>query len=193
MPAKFLIWSTDHKKGQCIARGPQGIKKAYQLNQGISRAVDWPKDVVLRMDPEYPKEIALTDNLYGSGYAVISKRLKDVLIAERVEQIEFLPVQILDLKKRVASQDYSILNALAVVDCVDTKASKVQWNDIDPELLDSCKKLVLMEKSVPAQIKVFRPKHAEYLILVRAELVERLSRENFVGIGFRDPADFDGA
>jgi hypothetical protein len=102
-------------------------------------------------------------------------------------------VQILDHKGRVASADYFLLNPLTTVDCIDTKASGVSWNDINPVLIESCKKLVIKVRAVPEDRHVFRPTHAPFIVLVRSTLAEALGQAEFVGLRFRDPVDFQGS
>ena len=193
MAEQFLIWSSEYEEGRAVVRGPEGIKKAHQLSSGISRAEGWPTKVACRMSDEYPKDIELTDNLYGTGLTVISDRVKKALADAKVNGVEYLPVQVYNHKNKVASSDYAILNPLTVVDCIDTKASGVQWNDVEPELLDSCKKLVFKKGSVPETIQVFRPKHAEFVVLVRSTVAKALEKAKLTGLLFTDPLEFRGS
>ena len=189
---KFFIWRASYEEGFCVLQSPEGIEKAYQLNRGIARAEGWPSDVVCRMDPEYPKDIQLADNLYGTLYIVISNRIKQLLLSEIVSKVEFLPVSIRNHKGRIASKDYFIMNPLDVVSCIDLDKSFVRWNHIKNDLINSCNQLVLNEDIIPESCKVFRPKFLPTEILISDELVEKLKNANFTGLNFVNPLEFTG-
>jgi hypothetical protein len=111
----------------------------------------------------------------------------------RVGNVEYLPVQILNHKKKLASKDYFILNPLSVVDCVDIEASEVEWDVIRTDFIESCASLVVRDSLVPADVHVFRPKHLESDILVRSELVNALTAAGLEGLLFTRAEDFQGA
>lgn len=189
---KFFIWENSYEEEFCVIKPPVGINKSYQLNRGIARAEEWPSDVVCKMNPEFPKDIQLADNLYGAGLIIISKRINELLIKENVNNVEFLPISILNHKGRVTSKDYFILNPIDVVDCIDLDASNIEWNEIKKDLIDSCERLVLKEDSIPFECKVFRPKFLTLIILIRSELAVKLSEEGFTGLYFKDPLKYTG-
>ena len=76
-----------------------------------------------------------------------------------VGNVEYLPVQILNHKKKVASKDYFLMNPLSVVDCIDVEASEVEWDVVRKDFIESCESLVIQGPRVPADVHVFRPKH----------------------------------
>src|SRR5439155_15397562 len=86
-----------------------------------------------RMNPLRKKDVALLDSISNhEGVQLMSPKLRDFLRGQDVPETEFLPVAILDHKGRVASKDFSILNCLRVVDCVDQEKSDFRWNGLDP-------------------------------------------------------------
>jgi hypothetical protein len=189
---KFGIWRDNYEKGLCVVEPPVGLKKGYEVREGISRVEGWPADVVCRMDPEYPKDIELSDNLYGAGVPIVSARIRDFLSAAEVDNIEFLSVTIMNHKDRVASRDYFIMNPLRIIECIDLEKSSVKWNLIDRELIDSCKKLVLDDKAIPDDCKVFRAKFLPMRIIVRGQLVKALGTVGFKGLCFTDVLKYTG-
>jgi len=190
--SKFMIWRADHAEGQCVIGEPYPLEDGYELNRGIPREPTWPDEVTCEMNPEYPHDLELTDNLYGASVQIISLPLRDALIKHKVNDVEYLPVRILNHKGKVASKDYFILNPPSTVECIDTKASKVKWNVLNKNFIRSCQQLVIDDAHVPAKVSVFRAKHLPTEILVRAELARTLQQDGFSGLFFRDPADFRG-
>ena len=171
---------------------PAGVRKAYQLREGIKRAADWPQDVKCRMSDEFPDDIELADNLHGAALLVISRKLKDFLDARGVEDVEYLPVEIVNHKGRSASKDFFILNPNTVVDCIDVKASGVVWNNLDKDAISSCKTLVLDRKRVPKNAKLFRPKHALARVVIDGALAADIAEQGFTGLHFVDPKEYTG-
>jgi hypothetical protein len=188
-----MIWRNRYVEGVCVINTPAGIKDDHELTRGMPRAAGWAKNVTATMSDEYPKDIALGDNLFGTNLIVVSSRIKEALEAEKMEPVEFLPLSIVNHKKKVASSDYYILNPPFILDCIDLEASEVKWNLIDKTLISRCKRLVLREPSVPANAKVFRAKHLPTRILVRDHVVKKLNAAGLTGLHFSDPAEFRGA
>ena len=189
----FLIWNRSYREGFCVITKLEGFKEQWLLAKGISLADKWPDNVTYRMSPMYPKDINLSDNLFGGNYRVISSRLKEALLPlAGKSNIEFLPVSILNHKGRVASNGYFILNPLDIVDCIDVEQSGVVWNSIDPTLISNCEKFVLKEETVPNGLVVFRPKFMSGTILIRKEVADKITTENFTGISFLESSKYTG-
>jgi hypothetical protein len=191
--SNYFMWRSRYIEGKCVLMAPKKIEKAFQLERGISREETWPVDVTCEMSQEFPKDIELTDNLHGSGFFVVSRRLRDFMTKYGVGNVEYLPVQILNHKKKLASKDYFILNPLSVIDCVDVEASEVEWDVVRKDFIESCESLVVRDSLVPTGIHVFRPKHLESDILVRSELVDGLKAARLEGLLFTRAEDFQGA
>ena len=171
MPApKFLMWGSQYIEGKCVLMEPKGMKDGFELSEGVPRQKGWPDRVVCAMNPEFAKDLELADNMFGTSLVIISKKLRDVLTDNGVIGVEFLPVQVMDHKKKLASADYFILNPPSLVDCIDIDASQVKFSPLDPETISRCNELVLKEAAVPKDVKVFRPKFLSHHILVRADL-----------------------
>ena len=188
---KFQIWRNHYEEGYCVVTNPN-VKDDYELSEGVSRAEGWPDDVKAPMSAEYPKDIELPDNVFGTELIIISDKTRQLLKTEGVTNVEYLPLAIFNHKKKLASKDYFILNPPSVVDCIDIEASDVKWNAIDKTLINRCKQLVLKEANVPKTVKVFRPKHLPTWILIRSELAKKLEDSGLTGLYFTDPARFRG-
>src|SRR5262245_39086187 len=154
------------------------------MKTGQSVAVTWPKDMKFAMNPERPKDVALTDYMPNSeGFVLASPRLATFLRDQKFPDVEFLPVTILDHKKRVASKDYTIFHSYHVVDCVDQKASDFKWDGLEnPSMV--VKKLVLKQDVLGEGERIVRPKFTTNKVLYRSDLREALDKEKFTGLGF---------
>jgi hypothetical protein len=189
----FLIWGACYREGFCAIGSPKGFAKQFLLLDGVPLLQQWPENVVCKMSPKYPKDIQVADNLYGSGYAIVSGRLKEQIThAIGTLQIEFLPVTILNHKERIASKDHYIVNPVGSVDCIDTEKSGVVWNAIDTKVISAFEQLVLKEDAIPPGVAIFRPTYRTRTILVRRFLADQLSADGFTGLYFTEPAAFRG-
>jgi hypothetical protein len=100
-----------------------------RLSRGEPLAQDYPEDVRLMMsDDESGLELP---DLVGNTFNVLicSAYLKKVLEKEARGPVEFLKVSIYNHRKRCASRDYFFVNPLGVVDCLDLKASKIEYHN----------------------------------------------------------------
>jgi hypothetical protein len=189
----FVIWGSTYSEGSCVIEKPEGLKEPYLLTDGIELSDQWPEGVVCRMNDEFPKDIRLTDNLYGANSPVISQHLKErISVLAPASQIEFLPVTILNHKGRVASKDYFFLNPIGTVDCIDIEKSRVVWNAMNKTVISSVKQLTLSNGTVPEKVGILRPAYLTRTIFLRRSLSERLSQDGFTGLMFREFAKFRG-
>jgi hypothetical protein len=190
---KYQIWGPGlQEDGVCTILEVSGVEDSFELDEGVSRAHDWPDDAYCSMDPDYPKDVALEDSLYGAGALVVSGRVKQALEGAGVNNVEFLPLRIVNHKGRIASKDYFIVNPLDVCDCIDIARSVVKWNAIDPDSICGCKALVLKEDAVPTNYQIFRPEHWRKVVLIRRELADTLRSTGLSGLDFIEPHEYTG-
>jgi hypothetical protein len=193
MSGAFVIWNRSYREGFCVITKLEGFNDQWLLLKGVSLDDKWPDNVSFRMSPQYPKDINLSDNLFGGSYRVVSGRLKEVLLPlAGKSNIEFLPVSILNHKKRVASKDYFVLNPLDTIDCIDQEESGVVWNAIDPSVISNCEKFVLKEDAIPDESVMFRPRFWGKTILVRREIADKLAAAGLTGLSFLEPSKYTG-
>jgi hypothetical protein len=189
----YLIWrNAKGAAGVAALLPPHGVADAWELNRGVSRSAGWPTDVASKMNERFPKDIALADSMDATGVTVISRKLKDFLVAADVKNVEFLPLKIMNHKGKVAADDYSIVNPVGLVDCIDTQASGAKFNALKPDMMLSCKQLVLKADQIPSDAVIFRPKSMPTIILMQAALAKKLTSAKYSGFLFKEPAQFKG-
>jgi hypothetical protein len=190
--SKFVIFRGPYRSEFCILGFIKGFENNYKLSKGHSVAKEWPDDVTFLMDPDFKKRIKLSDNLVnGNGYIIASPKLQDFLKKKEVPNIEFLPVQIVNHKKKVETTEYALVNQVTMQDCVDTKKSDLVWNKINPDDVSIVKKLVLNEGKVDPRASLFRMKHVVDLIIVRRDLADAITAEGFTGIEFIEIDEYE--
>jgi hypothetical protein len=171
-------------KGGCFATYLSNRELAWPLKTGKSVAAAWPADMTFSMDPEQPKNVTLIDYIDNlEGFLLASPRLTTFLRDQRLMEVEFLPVIILDHKKRVASKDYTIVNCYHVVDCVDQNGSDFKWDGLEnPSMV--VERMALIPEALAEDDRLIRPKFVPGKVLFRADLREALKDQQFTGLGF---------
>jgi hypothetical protein len=145
----------------------------------------FPSDVAFHMDPDFPNNLRLVDNLLNSDRAmVVSPTLRDWLDQRRIPRVEYLPVSIIDHRGRVASADYAIVHPVEPVDCIDRDRSEFSESRITPGQISRFRKMVIDDARVPPDRQIIRLQGFWGATLVRADLVRDLSQTAFSGLSF---------
>lgn len=187
----FVVWEWVAAPGCCSLTNIQNVDRAYELGRGVARSDDFPDDAEFNMDPQHPRSVKLPDQATNlEDLLVVSGRVKGFVETLDLEDVEFLPVRIINHKGRLASDDYWIVNPLTVVDCIDTDASDIEWNKIEPDRISFCDELVLRDDEIPEELRIFRPKHLEDVVLVHEEVGEALAAEGFPGLDIVELDEF---
>jgi hypothetical protein len=191
MADNYLIWTYKSVDGACVLGEFAGVDDTRRLQEGEPYGDDFPSAAALHMHPDYPKDLLLVDNLLNSDYLqVVSAKLRDFLQKQKLADVEYLPVSIIDHRGRVASKDYSILHTLRPVDCIDRAKSDFKESRIVPGRISRFKKLVLDEAKVPAGRQLFGLKNFGLIAMVGAALAKKLDAEKFTGLGWTSVAKY---
>lgn len=189
---EYVVWEADPSGTFCTLGALENVEDEYELKRGISRASGFPGDALFAMDPAYPRDIQLADNIYNlEGLPVVSSGLKELIAGREPIATEFLRVSIVNHKGRVASDAYYIVNPFEPVDCIDREASDIEWNEIDRELISSCFGLVLDESRIDFERLLFRPLYLPTIVLVRGDLADEISEAGFTGLRFTPLDEFE--
>jgi len=193
MKNDYVVWAGLLERGKnfCVLDDLDNVKDDFELKEGIPRAEGFPEDASFRMDSEYPKAIALADNVFNISRVIVgSKRLKEFIGKQNPRNIEYLPVTIMNHKARVASKDYFIVHPIHPQDALDVKKSGCTWSEIIEDEIDEIKKLVIDPKRVDPEIPIFRLQHYYRPVLIRRDLAVAISAEGFTGVRWIEPADY---
>jgi len=159
----------------------------YQLDMGVPLTDGFPPDALVRMDPDFKDQLALGDSLMSPNSSlIVNDRVRDLFAAQEVTNIEWLPLRVLNHKGKPVKPKYFIANIQTLVDCIDTKNSVVKWNDINPQLIASATKLTLIPSKLPGDVKIFRPVHLEFEILIHRRLAQAIEDKGLSGFQFRE-------
>ena len=190
----YLIWKAIIEDGCCVCGSLENVEDSHKVKRGISVAEYFPDNAFFQMSPDFPKDIKLVDNIRNrGGFVLVSRGIKNMIEgANNVNHVEYLPVKIINHKGRIASKDYFIINPLDICDAIDFDQSEIKWNNINPDIISSCAKLVLKKNNIPYDFKIFRLKYFPRRVLLRRDLAEKIGKGGFTGIAFTESQNFRG-
>jgi hypothetical protein len=188
---EYVIWKYKSVPFACVLKPLVGLEKSFRLLEGVPLQNGFPGTVQFHMDPDFPNDLVLPDNLLNPDFCIVaSGRLAAALRARNVAHVEYLPVTIIDHKGRAASTECVIVHPVEPVDCIDTAQSVFDCSRINKTRINSFKKLVLDTTRIPADRKIFRLKGFWKAVVVRLDLMQALSKEGFTGLGWLPIQDY---
>ena len=188
----YLVSKPRRGKGVCALGGIIGMERAYELQQGIPLKQAWPKDARFKMDPDMPRDTKLEDFLFNLASAmVVAERVRAFLEKEKLKQIEFLPVTVVNHKDRPEKAPYFIVNCTANQDCIDESKTTFKPNEIDPDTWSSVQNIVFDPKRLDPELRLFRMKRYPLIDVWREDLAEKARGQAFTGVKFIPLSDFE--
>jgi len=163
----------------------------YLLDQATPLSEQFPAQARIRMNPNFADRLVLGDSIAsGNNILVLNTRARAFFDEQGVNNVEWLPVPVLNHKKKPVKEPYFIANILTTADCIDKAKSTLGWNPIDPEQIDTAEKLVLDEAKLPTDLNLFRPLHLHYCMLIRRNLADAILAKGLTGFMFTEVAQF---
>jgi hypothetical protein len=163
----------------------------FELQDGLSLQATFPPEAAYRMDDNHPDRIALhefLDNL--DQQLVIHERVRDLLEAEGVRHVEYLPVRVLNHKDREVKARYFIANTYPLVDCIDQDKTRFKWNPLNDQAMMNVENLTLFEERIPPDFKLLRLKYLPSAMLIHRELAQKMKEARFRGFELVELSDY---
>jgi uncharacterized protein DUF1629 len=187
----FVIWQARIVPQACVLNKLIGVDNEFELNDGITRAANFPPSAGFQMDPDKPRWTLLVDNVFNVCMLLVgSQRLKEFLESRGIVKMEYLPVGIINHKRKRAPESYFILHPIDPVECLDINRSGVTWSQIDNQIINEVRHLAIDASKIPADRMIFRPRYFSDVVLVRRELAVAIDQEDFTGIRWVELADY---
>jgi hypothetical protein len=163
-----------------IEKEVKGIAEAWRLGEGERMGDRFPAQAAFPLSKEW-KGMRLTDFIPNKfSRLIVSERARRVLEGEPNE-VEWLPVSIIDKKDRVVASPYSIAHILGTVDCVDLKRSEYDRSKFAPDKFLVIRRLVLHSSKIPREASVFRIKQHPRTFIISMDLIEKFESAGLTG------------
>jgi len=165
-------------KSQCILTDVPNYlgRRAFRAGLGIKLGKDWPADARMTMDKDFPG--TKMGSLIGNpcNYLVCHRDVGAVMQEVCSNEIELLPLTILNHRKRPVSDEYVVVNVIGTVDCLDDKASGIERFEGDVVGMDDP---VIDARRLPADLDLFRPAAAPSHLIMSLNLGRALAKKKF--------------
>jgi hypothetical protein len=171
-----------------IAERPAVISElGVRFDEGARIQVAVP---MIRMIRDEDSQGQLTDNLIMPGPTglVLSSRLRQLLTAHGVHDIEYYPVELENAVDNTRTNDYQLGNVIGRVACFDLDQSELQR---DPrtgaiEFIDA----LALDQTKIGKLLMFRSAEHAQVIVVHEDIRNACVAANITGVVFVRPADF---
>lgn len=155
----WVIFADRYDDGVVLSAVPDTGPEDYEYIKGIPLLSRFPErsDAVMCYDPSYEEGIKLYDILPSMDpVLVVNAKVKDVLEAMELKDIEYLPIRLWDHRRTPASDDYYILNPIGGVDFIDMERSKYRMSALAESQIARVKNLVVDHNKISPDAKLFR-------------------------------------
>jgi hypothetical protein len=187
----YVVWTRDILDGAVALARLTGFEDDWQLMDGVSLPAGLPAKARFPMDPDYPDDVMLTDNLYNIELLIVaSQKLRDLVESADPAKVEYLPVPIVNHKKRAIKEPYFIMHPIEPVDCLVVDACDPTWDSIDKTAITRVKQLVVDAQRIPADRLLFRPKAFPDAILTHRRLADKIDAAGCTGVRWVEIANF---
>ena len=180
-----LKYPASNPKGYCTLDDLEGFENFEAVRQGLSLVNTSPEHLSMSMYAEEPRNTALPDYVQNmERLMIVSPRLKAFLEVQEVSHVEYYPLEIIDHKGKVASDEYFVAHLVDPVDCIDADASGAVWvnEGLVTQRIMGLESLVLDPARIPSGQTLFIPKfYRKYPILHRS-LAKAMEKEGFTNV-----------
>ncbi|MFY0572849.1 imm11 family protein [Archangium lansingense] len=144
----------------------------------------YPRDARILMSKKKHHGIELTSFLANSlNIFVGSKEFKEVIEAHCAKgTVEYLPFTLYDHRNRPYSDDYFIINPIGTFDCLDFKASEIDWSESEPDRILDIEEHVLDRKKMKDAPQLFRVDRDAETYIIGLELIRAMKKHEFSNI-----------
>lgn len=191
MTSNYLVWEHAIVEGACSLDSMKGYEDDWKLQAGLRHDGGLPQSAHFQFSPDDRKGVALTDSLSNLDRLIVaSPRLRTLLESAQVPEVEFLPVRVLDHRKRPVAQPFCIVNLLAPVDCLVLEECEPRWSRLDKTQIARVKRLVVDEARIDSSRSLFRIKSFPACTLVHRRLAQRIDSEGLTGTRWVELANY---
>ncbi|MCY1074005.1 imm11 family protein [Archangium lansingense] len=179
----YFILDSASQEDDCLidTASPELSKLLWKLAKGVQVGEPYPPDQSVRMDKDHPG-LNVPDLVSNTlRVRIVSNRLKDLLETESRARAEYVPLRILNHKRRVAAKDCFIANVLEAQDCVDMEHTKSEPSELWPDQIGALYKLYLDPARIDPHLKLFRLAKRPNTLIIRDDLRALLDGAGITG------------
>jgi len=157
----------------------------WRVGFGERTAAEWPSDATIVLRKTSGR--TLTDMLGTiKNTLFVSPKFRAVLERHCAAiEIEYLPFELRDSRRRLIAKDYVIVNPIGTVDCLDFKASKLLWDKKKPDKVLMVRTPVLSAAKVEHGPPLFRIREAPTDVVISYDIAKDLKEANVSNLAWQ--------
>jgi hypothetical protein len=181
---KYFLLQKDDKVNNdviCYCNDTKGFDQ-YDLIEG--KVIDnWNSEITFYFD--HDQGSVLTDCLTNDlGWLIISSKFKEALINYGINKIQYLPVNIMNVKNNDTIKGYYVANVINVIDALNLRYSKYSVIKLEDEEVYTISKYALSMKQIE-NFHMFKLYRDEIPLFVSEVFIkEIIEGNNIVGCDF---------
>lgn len=175
----------DRNDGAVLDAYPRTGPEGWRYLESYRLAPEFPSDAVMGFSPSFPDRRKVYDFVNSIlDIRIVSERVRRIVLELAPDDVEFLPVTLVDHHREVVSREHFIMNVLSRRDVIDKERSDIRMGAILKWEIDRVRKLVLKEDIEPTGPKIFRPMHLRVHAMIDATVQEAFTGAGLTGCRF---------
>jgi hypothetical protein len=164
-----------------VRKDPSGATDTFLVGKGLPYGGRLPADPFVQLDHKH-KGMKLEDFVENNmQWLIVSEKVCGLLDNE-TNRCEVYPLKVLDLKGRPVKVPYFFVHPVGTVDCVNLEKSEYRRSAIEPDMIASIQRLVLLQDKIPPDRTLFRLKESPRTYIIRSDLLNKFAEAEVKGI-----------
>jgi hypothetical protein len=185
------VWASEPTaEGEARIYGPPPIAEELNLEFDAGLVVSASVPLIEVIQDEHSQGV-LPDNviLLGGGGLLFSSRLRQVLAAVPLDNVQYYPAVVRNRVDGTETSDYHIANIVGRMSCLDRQNSVLEMAPDDPELIDFIEVLAIDEVRANG-FDLFRLSEEPEVIIASERVKEACERQRITGVRFYRPREY---
>jgi len=180
----YWVWlACSEKDSALIKKIPDDCPESWELLEGDPIAEQFPETVRLKFSPSYPDNIRLYDFVDNTKLVrIVSKRVRAIFDQFSIDQVEYIPVEIMDHRGNLASSDYFLMNVMNTQPIIDMERAKYKMCTIEEDQISHFAEIRLTTEQVDMNASIFRSDRQASLYFMTDDVVQAIKAAGLTGL-----------
>ena len=180
----YWVWLACSEKDSAIIKAfPNDGPDFWELLEGEPIATHFPETIKLKFSPSRPDKIRLYDFVDNTkSVRIVSKRVRAIFDQFSIDQVEYIPVDIMDHQGNLASNDYFLMNVMNTQPIIDMERSKYEMCMIEEGQISGFDEIRLTTEQVDMNASIFRSDRRASLYFMTDDVVQAIKAAGLTGL-----------
>jgi len=189
----ILSMFSEEEGGAIIESLPKNGPSEWKYLEGCSLKKQFPVKASIKYSSNYPENRMLHDFVKNIlRVLIVSSKVIDLIQKKGGNNVEVLPIELLDHREEIVSDSYGILNLIGSQDIVDMEKSKYKMSSLEKDQIKRVKKLIVSPDKVDQNSVIFRAKKMRKHIFIREDLLQLFVDNGISGLKVYSANGWDG-